>query len=620
MVLRLGTLPMLFRQVDAPTACVSSTDPAIVFCGRDGQIESVNVETKAATNVLHRFDGLPLIGPSDLAVRRSDGLLFVADGLRDSAFSSRPFGAVLAVNTANNTVTQLLRLDGACSLALSANERHLFVVDDVAGAVRRYAITVDTATGLPALSGGDTVVSVEGASWVRVDALNQLYVVSEQSVTVWAADGQQLLQQLSCGSSAAANVTGSCRSLSFGGVRGDQLLLMTTEHGFLLRSDTRGAELPWLPAERDARALLPQRWPTRVKSGLRFGEGAAWDPAGRWVFSDTIADELWRMVPGQQPQLWRRPTGHPLGSVFDERGNAYVAMLGESDDRPGAIVRISPLGETFVIADAYGSARFNAPNDLALRSDGVIFFTDPLFFTRPDSTGVAAVYSIAVNGTVTQLLTAAQLGSQADGIALSLDESVLYLSSYNENLLYAYDVSADGTELSGKRLVGNNSWPLSDEGASDGFKLDEYGRIFSTGPDGLWIWANGTLLGRLLCPQPAQHYTSVAFGGSEEQLQLLLTTASSVYAMDIDLRGAHVPYSIVNPPQPPPQPPTTSKSGGGVDAAAIVPVGLVMLVAVIAAVVLAAACVFMHRNVRMTKEAELAHLIGAGPAAAADKA
>jgi gluconolactonase len=156
-----------------------------------------------------------------------------------------------------------------------------------------------------------------------------------------------------------------------------------------------------------------------------------------------------------------------------------------------------------VIADRYEGKRFNSPNDLVIRSNGDVYFTDPpyglpkLFGDPGKELPFQGVYRVTPGGTVT-LLTKEL--SMPNGIAFSPDEKTLYVSNSDRKkpIWMAFEVRADGTLGPGKQFAEARAWVGDAEGLPDGIKVDRQGNVFSAGPGGIHVFApEGTRIGRI---------------------------------------------------------------------------------------------------------------------------
>lgn len=279
----------------------------------------------------------------------------------------------------------------------------------------------------------------------------------------------------------------------------------------------------------------------RVAGGLAFTEGPVWRN-GALLFSDIPNNRIvrWRRLP-EGPELTTFATGFSNGLTLDRQGRVLAAEHGGR-----AVSRVADDGTRSILADRFQGKRLNSPNDLVVKSDGTIYFTDPPYAVRPATPGAArpegwwsapipgkelshhGVYRLAPGGTP-QLL--ADDFALPNGLAFSPDESILYIDDSAHKQIRALDVRADGTLANSRVLLNMAS---GDPGVPDGLKVDLQGNVFCTGPGGVWVCrADGTFLGRIILPElPA----NLAWG--EDGSVLFLTARTSVYRLQTLTRGA----------------------------------------------------------------------------------
>lgn len=280
------------------------------------------------------------------------------------------------------------------------------------------------------------------------------------------------------------------------------------------------------PAAADA-ILVPESLELAA-TGYTFTEGPAWDGT-RLIFSDIPGDMVHVLTPGEgTPQVLYAPSSNANGHTFDLDGRLLSAEHGS-----GAITRWTPEGGRQVIVSVFEGKRLNSPNDVVVRSDGLILFTDPPYGLgqRASEVGFSGVFAFD-EATGRMVLIDDRL-SRPNGVALSPDETVLYVGDTATQTLWAYDLAADGT-ASGKRLVVD----VTDEstpGRVDGVRVDTEGRVWFTCPGGLCVVdpATGTVLARLATPKRA---TNLAWGGADLS-ELYITALTDVYRVKTRARG-----------------------------------------------------------------------------------
>jgi gluconolactonase len=279
----------------------------------------------------------------------------------------------------------------------------------------------------------------------------------------------------------------------------------------------------------------------RIAGGLGFTEGPVWRDAAL-LFSDIPNKRIvrWRRLP-EGPELTTYATGSSNGLTLDRQGQVLAA---EHDGR--RVTRVAADGTRMVLAEQFQGKRFNSPNDIVVKSDGSIYFTDPPYAVQPSTPGMTrpagwwsapmagkeqpcnGVYRLAPDGTLRLLLEDFAL---PNGLAFSPDESVLYIDDSAHKHIRALDVRPDGTLTNSRVLLDMAS---DDPGVPDGLKVDLHGNVFCTGPGGVWVCRpSGEFLGRIVLPElPA----NLAWG--EDGSALFCTARTSVYRVPTRTRGA----------------------------------------------------------------------------------
>ena len=263
-------------------------------------------------------------------------------------------------------------------------------------------------------------------------------------------------------------------------------------------------------------------------TGYTFTEGPAWDGA-RVIFSDIPGNTVYVMVPGDAaPTVLYTPSANANGHTFDLQGRLINAEHGS-----GEITRWTQEEGRKTIVAAYEGKRLNSPNDVVVRSDGLILFTDPPYGLgqRTSEVGFSGVFTLD-EATGRMVLIDSAL-SRPNGLALSPDETLLYVGDRGTQTLWAYDLAADGT-ASGKRLVVDVT-DDSTPGRVDGVRVDTEGRVYITCPGGICVVdpAKGAVIERLATPKRA---TNLAWGGADLS-QLYITALTDVYRVGTRARG-----------------------------------------------------------------------------------
>ena len=279
----------------------------------------------------------------------------------------------------------------------------------------------------------------------------------------------------------------------------------------------------------------------RIAGGLAFTEGPLWR-GDHLLFSDIPNKRIarWRRLP-EGPELTTFARGCSNGLTLDRQGRVLAA---EHDGR--RVSRVAEDGTRTTLAERFQGKRLNSPNDIVVKSDGAIYFTDPPYGVHAGTVGKPrppkwwaepmpgkeqpcnGVYRLDAGGALTLLVDDFVL---PNGLAFSPDERVLYVDDSERKHIRAFDVRSDGTLANGRVLLDMSS---SDPGVPDGFKVDLEGNIFCTGPGGVWVCRpDGELLGRIILPElPAN------LGWGEDGSALFATARTSVYRLPTQTRGA----------------------------------------------------------------------------------
>ncbi len=277
----------------------------------------------------------------------------------------------------------------------------------------------------------------------------------------------------------------------------------------------------------------------QICTGFRFSEGPIWNPREQCLyFSDMPSDIRRRWTPEAGVVELRNPSNKCNGMTYDAAGHLYVC-----EHVTSSLIVETPTGERKVLATHWQGKELNSPNDVVVRSDGTIYFTDPTYGRKPvfglerkQDLDFQGVYRVARDGA---LHREADDFVQPNGLCLSPDETILYVNDTERAHIRAFDVAADGS-LSGSRIfaekIGSGDY---DEGVVDGMKCDEHGNIYVTGPRGIWvISARGTHLGVIRMPEVAGNLN---WGGRDWQ-ELYCTCSTSIYRVRMKVRGNQVGY------------------------------------------------------------------------------
>ncbi|HCF30539.1 MAG TPA: gluconolactonase, partial [Cyanobacteria bacterium UBA11049] len=254
----------------------------------------------------------------------------------------------------------------------------------------------------------------------------------------------------------------------------------------------------------------------KLSDGFNFIEGPLWNPDGFLLFSDIPADSIYKLTSDNQISVFRHPAGHSNGNTLDRQGRLITA---EHDRR---LTRTEKDGTVVTLTDSYNGKRLNSPNDVVVKSDGSIYFTDPPYgiSSEQEELGFSGVYRLAPDGTLT-LLTKEMV--RPNGLAFSPDEKNLYITDSERGEIRVFQVKPNGTLTNGQIFAQLKEPP--DTGVPDGIKVDVQGNIYCSGPQGIWVFSpESKLLGKIIVPEVV---TNLAWGDKDYKT-LYITASTSI--------------------------------------------------------------------------------------------
>ncbi len=278
----------------------------------------------------------------------------------------------------------------------------------------------------------------------------------------------------------------------------------------------------------------------RQATGYVFTEGPLWHPDGFFYFNDIRPGALYRLKLGETPVLIRRTNGGN-GMTFDLEGR-LIHCEGEGH----CVTRTELDGRVTTLADRFEGGRFNRPNDVICRSDGGIYFTDPSMripFAQREQPGPegeagvwagARVYRVEPDGAVSAIVSC----EYPNGLAFSPDERTLYVANTRETkYIHAFEMDAAGRMV--RRRIFADLSAGDPPGIPDGMKVDALGRVYCTGPGGIWVLEpDGRHIGTIRLPEMAVNF---AFGG-DDLCTLFVTAVTSVYTLRVKTPGLPHPW------------------------------------------------------------------------------
>jgi gluconolactonase len=264
----------------------------------------------------------------------------------------------------------------------------------------------------------------------------------------------------------------------------------------------------------------------KLAGGFEFTEGPTCDAEGNVFFTDQPNDRILKWSVEGKLSTFLQPAGRANGMYFDPGGNLIACA-----DEKTALWSIAPDGKVTVLVGEYAGKLLNGPNDVWVRPDGAVYFTDP-FYDRPWWTHHTMpqdgqhVYFLSADRR--RLVRAADDLEKPNGIIGTPDGKTLYVADIGAGKTYRYDIAPDGS-LTGKTLVAGHG--------SDGMTLDSEGNLYLTGDGVLVLDREGRQVEHIQVPD--ERWTSnVSFGGKDRQT-LFITASTGLYGVRMRVKGAN---------------------------------------------------------------------------------
>ena len=269
-----------------------------------------------------------------------------------------------------------------------------------------------------------------------------------------------------------------------------------------------------------------------VGSGFEFTEGPIWNHVEKHIiFSDIPGNVMRRWRPDGSVETWRQPSNMANGNAYDREGRVVTCEHATS-----RVTRTEQDGSVTTLAAHYGDKELNSPNDIVVKRDGTVYFTDPGFgrmeyygLPRPQELDFQGVYRLEPDtGELTML---AEDFDQPNGLCFSLDESQLFVNDTMRGHVRVFEVNQDGRLAKGRvwaELTGDR------DGVPDGMKIDSGGNLYVTGPGGIHVFApDATCLGVIYMPQGCANFC----WGEDDMKSLFVTATTSLYRVRVQVAG-----------------------------------------------------------------------------------
>ena len=263
-----------------------------------------------------------------------------------------------------------------------------------------------------------------------------------------------------------------------------------------------------------------------VAGGMTFTEGPVWSLDGFLLFSDTPSNKLHKFIPGKGVEEAGSRPGGPAGNAYDSDLRLYSCEV-----RDRRVIRQDKKGKVDVIAARFEGKRLNAPNDIVVREDGQVYFTDPAFGNQQDTRELDfyGVFHVDKKG---EIEAVARWKTRPNGVALSPNGRILYVTDADARNIKTFDLDRAGKATNERVLVAKVA------GVPGGIRTDVKGNLWVAGKELYLYSAKGELLHSLELGHPP---SNLAFG--EDDLQSLFVTAGPVvYRLRPGVKGA-LPYA-----------------------------------------------------------------------------
>ncbi|RMF37432.1 MAG: isochorismatase family protein [Alphaproteobacteria bacterium] len=291
---------------------------------------------------------------------------------------------------------------------------------------------------------------------------------------------------------------------------------------------------------------------SQLGSGFTFTEGPIWHPVEKHLlFSDMPADVRRRWTPDGRVEEVMRPSNKGNGMTYDAELNLLVCEHATS-----SVARFLPDGRREVLASHFEGRELNSPNDICVKSDGSIYFTDPTYgrmphfgVERPLQQGFQGVYMLPPGhrpGDEAVLVSDRYMFTQPNGLCFSPCEKFMWVNDTEQANIRMFDVGPDG-RLRNARIFASGIRDALRPGVPDGMKADRDGNVYVTAPGGVWVYSfDGIKLGEIHVPEQV---ANLHWGGDNWD-RLFFCATTGLYAVQTRTRGRAEPFMTPNAASP----------------------------------------------------------------------
>ncbi|WP_299706892.1 isochorismatase family protein [uncultured Tateyamaria sp.] len=295
--------------------------------------------------------------------------------------------------------------------------------------------------------------------------------------------------------------------------------------------------------------LIDQHAPVRqIASGCTFTEGPIWHPAEQYLLFSDMPGDVRRRYDAAGVREVLRPSNKGNGMTYDANLNLVVCEHSTS-----SVTRTRPSGQKETLCTHFEGRELNSPNDVVVKSDGSIWFTDPWYgrmpgfgVERPRDLGWQGVFRLPPDhtpGAEPELVVDRYLLTMPNGLCFCPDESKLYINDTEQANIRVFDVEGGGRLVNGRVFASGIRDSLL-PGVPDGMKCDAEGNVWVTAPGGIWVYApTGKLIGKVSIPELA---ANLHWGGVDWRT-LYVAASTSVYEIPVKIGPRNEPFMRARP-------------------------------------------------------------------------